>query len=247
MGEQESEAAKKLCLADEVMNGVVLVAQGLGEIQRSGYMENEYHRVLLLLANGFERLMKVILCLFGLASKRAFPTCNEMKNWGHDLGKLLERIRQKCATPDYADRCPACREDVELFNGTVLQGFLKILTDFGKGGRYHNLDVVGSNDKVEPSPESQWLTHQFAVMLDENEREAWCTDLPHGDDDPLLAKVREGTVILMERFARALARVLTFGPLDSEGKRMHAFVTRFLNLTDGQLGTQDYREMCGYG
>lgn len=247
MGEQESEATKKLCLRDEVMNGVVLVAQGLGEIQRSGYTESDYHRVLFPLANGFEKLMKVILCLFGLASKRGFPTSNEMKNWGHDLGKLLERIRQKCATADYADRCPACREDVDLFNGTVLQGFVRILSDFGKGGRYYKLDVVGSNDKVEASPESQWLSHQLAVMLDENEREAWCTDLPHGDDDPLLAKVRQGTVILMERFARGLVRLFMLGPLGPEGKQMQAFITRFRNLTDEQLGTRDYRELSGYG
>jgi hypothetical protein len=100
---------------------------------------------------------------------------------------------------------------------------------------------VGANQKVGQYPESQWLTHQLTVFLDETEERDWFTDLPEGDGDPLLAKVKLRTVISMERFARAIARMFMFGPLGQEGKQMHAFVIAFLNLTDDQLGKRDYQ------
>jgi len=241
MARQESKAVKQLCLAREVTNGVVLLKRGLGEVQASGYTANEYHPALLLLASGSERLMKAVLCLFDLSSKGAYPSCEDMKRWGHDLKELLELIRQKCKDSDYAGRCAACKRDVELLDDKVLLGFLRILADFGQYGRYHNFDVVGSNSKVGQYPESQWLTHQLTVILDENEKNAWFTDLPEEDDDSLLAKIRRRTVILIEGFARALARLFMFGPLGQEGRQMHAFIADFLNLTDDELGTRDYQ------
>ena len=241
MAKQESKAVKQLCLAREVANGVVLLERGLGEVQALGYTVNEYHPALLLLASGSERLMKAVLCLFHLASEGDYPICDEMKKWGHDLEKLLELIRQKCIASNYADHCAACKGDVELLGDEALLGFLKILANFGQCGRYHNFDVVGGNQKVGQYPESQWLTHQLTVFLDKAEERTWFTDLPEGDDDPLLIKVKLRTVILIERFARAIARMFMLGPLGQEGKQMHTYIGAFLNLTDNQLGQRDYQ------
>ena len=241
MAKQESMAAKELCLAREVTNGVVLLERGLSEVQALGYTVNEYHPALLLLASGSERLMKAVLCLFHLASEGDYPSCDEMKEWGHDLEKPLELIRQECIASDYADHSAACKGDVELLGDETLLGFLRILANFGQWGRYHNFDVVGANQKVGQYPESQWLTHQLTVFLNETEERSWFTDLPEGDGDPLLTKVKLRTVILIERFARAIVRMFIFGPLGEEGKRMHAFIVAFLNLRDDQLGKRDYQ------
>lgn len=242
MAKQGPTVVKQLSLAYEVTNGVLLLKRGLGEVQALGYTVNEYHPALLLLASGSERLMKAVLCLFHLASEGDYPSIKKLKyDWGHGLETLLGLIKDNCEATDYADHCVACKRDLELLGDESLLGFLKILNDFGQGGRYHHFDVVGSNPKVGQSPESRWLTHRFNITLNENEKRAWITDPPEVNGDPLLTNVRRQTVILIERFARAIARMFMFGPLGQEGKQMHALIIAFLDLTDDQLGTRDYQ------
>ena len=86
-----------LCLFQEVTNGTLCIKRGLGEVQRSSYTINEYHPGLLLLANGFEKLMKCLLCLLRYAESDCFPPHTEMKKWGHKLNELLDLLVEKCS------------------------------------------------------------------------------------------------------------------------------------------------------
>jgi len=232
---------KTMCLHREITNGVILVTRGLAEIQSVGYTVNEYHVALLLLANGFERLLKSCLCLSERVRSGAYPACGTMKSWRHDLGHLMDLVAAECAAVQYANRCQAFKDDLAMFSGSDVRSFLSILSAFGQDGRYYNFDVVGGNPNVGRYNESEWLTAQLAFLLDDQERQSWFEDLPPAGGDPLLEKVRKRTVSSIEKLARALARLLVSGVLGAEGKQTHAFVKDFLNLADHELGTRDYR------
>jgi len=235
-----SELTKTTCLYREITNGVILVQHGLGEIQRLHFTVNEYHIALLLLASGFERLLKACSCLFHRMRSGEYPDKATMKKcWGHDLVGLLEAVAKECEAARYAERCQAFKDDVALLSDSDLCHFVEILSAFGCRGRYHNFDVVGGDSDARQYDESRWLVAQTNFLVQKQEGQSRPQDLPRAGD-PLTEKMRRETVSLMEKLARALARLLVFGTPGEQAERTEALVKDFLDLADEKLGTRHY-------
>lgn len=64
---------QKLAIDQELLNAIRLIQAGFGQLQNLDAANDFYHLPLLTLSSGFERFMKVILCLRILEKTGEFP------------------------------------------------------------------------------------------------------------------------------------------------------------------------------
>lgn len=97
---------------------------------------------------GIERVLKLIFLINSTENHGTLPTNQELKNIGHDIGRLIEMARwvnaEKALGVDTTKvDDPLCKEIVGLFSS------------FARSTRYYNLDAItGSANSEEPL--AQW-------------------------------------------------------------------------------------------
>jgi hypothetical protein len=67
------ETSRSIRLSEGVRLAIDLVKSGLSEVQRIDAVNDQFHVPMLLVANGFERLMKAILCYRILHDEGGYP------------------------------------------------------------------------------------------------------------------------------------------------------------------------------
>jgi hypothetical protein len=232
------ERTRGIRLSEEVRLAIDLVKAGLSELQRIDAANDQFHVPMLLLANGFERLMKAILCYRILHDEGRYPRRGEVPKT-HDLSHLLGGVVEELFDDEYVTR-PAIREDrAYLTQDPRLQNLIKALSDFGEAaGRYYNLDVVQGLDPLIPSPDEAWSGIEMAVL---KEDEAWFEAL--GDPsqiEPTHQRIGRELLAAFERLARALARTFTLSRISPEAKVETGVIGDFLFLQDHEIGTTAY-------
>lgn len=232
-----------MAIDDELRVAVRLLKTGLRELNRQNGPSDFAHLPILLLASGFERMMKVILCCHHLEVNGSFPTSR--KFWeagaqGHNLENLLEAIIQKCFFNNYVGRIPVAQDDVEFLSDAKTKSFVRILSDFGIAARYYNLNVVQGEANPGPSPDKEWHKLKLEVLQGNPAWVSLLLDVPSGN--AVYKVVNEQLTIRCEMFARALARLFTIGKLGSVARRISSSTKHFLNLRDDQLG-RDYADI----
>lgn len=228
---------QKLSFIEETATAVLLVDEGIRFIE--AWEGGVDRRVvgLHLLAQGFERLLKLTRALGQLQLNGRLPTASESRKWGHRLVQLLDdTLEQFEADSDFAARS-AIREDIRfLRTDRHLRGLFEVLEEFGNGGRYHDLDVMLDGQSSADSPIDGWAACEKALFdadpkwsrLVQQDPGRWGTAwYPH------LAATQTRT---LQRTARALARAWTLGPAKRIGKQLSGHLTRFLFLADDALG-----------
>jgi len=225
---------------EEIHTSIRLLQLGLAELKEISYENDFYHVPLLLLSGGFERLMKCMLCLKVLDDKGRFPTSEKLKSYGHDLVCLKEKIVSDCISKETAYEKPATKQDYKfLTEDKDLDKLIKILSDFGKNARYHNLDVVGGENN--PAMDIKARLEEFELQLimreyegDSNKLKEILTSVDKADE---FYKIIYTIIIKkLQRFARALVRQFTLGNLGKEARRYSGLLKPFLNLRDEELG-----------
>jgi hypothetical protein len=121
----------------------------------------------------------------------------------------------------------------------VLADCVRILSLFGKFGRYYNLDVVAGSQHGPIDPKSEWETLESGI---ENIT-PYLIDMEkmHTDYYP---RVHSQIIAKLERLVRAIALQFTIGDHpDTKGRlsQTSCVYTDFRNLRDEKLGTRDYR------
>jgi hypothetical protein len=107
---------RKLALNDELHTDVRLIRIGLKEIRNIDGGNDFYHPLMLTLASGIERLMKIIICFHILESTGKFPSLylwEGKKRKGHDLVFLLGYITSHCFSDDNLKKIPVAKEDID--------------------------------------------------------------------------------------------------------------------------------------
>jgi len=239
----KSTVQQHLAIIDETTCSIELIKKGLGELQRISGANDFYHLPILLLANGFERLMKVILCLEYLHSKGRYPNPQDniihRGKKGHDLAMLLEEILKFCRNSGYSNRCEASNTDVEfLRRDKRLRTLVKLLSDFAQGERYYNLNVILGNRSNVDNPEQTWQKIEMKITLEHPELKNRFGK-PNQIDE-LYKEINKHLVMYFEQFARALVRLLSLGNLGQQAKRLTGITSHFLFLTDSNLGKTKY-------
>ncbi|MBY6220872.1 hypothetical protein [Marinobacter nauticus] len=236
---------RTLALNKELSNAIRLIQSGLGQLQSLDGANDFYHLPILTLANGFERLMKAILCFRELEvsgqypDRKFFQTDNRK---GHNLELLLQRVKDECFLAEYVDKIPAASEDLEFLKSQELAEFVGILSRFGQSARYYYFDVVLGKEPQTGDPEAEWQQLETSMVLG---RADFMERVEAGE---VGNKVRTLIVGMLERFARALSRLFTIGRIGKEAQRHVGYVICFLQLRDSQLGQTRYnpngRENC---
>jgi len=232
---------QNLALLQELETAIKLLQIGCREVQSVDGANDFYHLAMLTLANGFERFMKVIICLHVLESTGAYPTKLPWPSGkkGHDLLFLLDKVATDCFPQDYVSQIPAAATDIEyLRTSDRLREIVRLLSDFGQAARYYNLDLVMERNPRGDSPDDAWARLETAILQeDPNWVENFQQDI---DLSKSYRKINHAIVSAMERLARALSRLFTLGGLGVQARQFSGTVSPFLMLRDDQLGNTSY-------
>lgn len=218
---------------------VTLLDEGIERIAAWDGGEDRRFVAMQLLAQGFERFLKVTKAVIQLNTQGTLPTSKQLKTeYGHGLSKLLDDILTACnEDSDFTDR-PAIRDDLAfLATDSHWREMVDILSDFGSGGRYHDLNTMldGPSGTLSPLERLEALEMDFCradsawLKLMESNGAAFIRDWY-----PALAAKQTET---LQRAARAIARMWTLGPASENGSMLTGIIKRFLFLMDDQLST----------
>lgn len=98
------------------------------------------------LSIGLERLLKVVLIIDHMAKNELrLPDLAVVKDYGHSLGKLFSAAQAATKQPLFPPQMP----------GTIEADILKHLDDFARVSRYHNLDTLSTQAKLD-DPLATW-------------------------------------------------------------------------------------------
>ena len=144
-----------LCLHDELETSRELLRSGFGHLQEIRHGRNTFYNLPhQLLASDFERLMKYYIAVVHKGRDGAYPDRASMKSLGHDLESLLETI---CTKHYGGTQRPRVQQDHAFIRtDPVLSDCVRILSLFGKMGRYYNLDVVAGAGHGPIGPRGEW-------------------------------------------------------------------------------------------
>jgi len=231
---------QRFALEEEVRTSIKLIEAGLGQLQRITGANDFYHLPMLTLANGFERLMKAIICLHAFRETGKFPDRSAFPSGvkGHDLTRLLNEITGKCFDKKYIEGRKAASYDIDyLCNNPQLTELVRVLSDFGQSARYHNLNIVLGVETATLSPKDQWEQVENMVLKEDDDyAHQWLSS----DLNVLYSKITVRLVSRLERLARALVRLFTIGDLGQEAAQYTGVIEPFLFLSDEKLGKRKY-------
>ena len=226
-----------LCLLDELETSRELLRSGFGHLQEIDMESTFYNLPHQLLASGFERLMKCYIAVVHKGRDGVYPDMAAMKSFGHDLESLLETI---CTKHYGGTQRPLVHQDLAFIRtDPVLNDCVRILSLFGKMGRYYNLDVVAGAGHRPMDPKAEWKAMESRVE----------DPIPYLVDPARLhrdyyPRVNSALIARMERLVRAIAMQFTHGGHADPGgdlRRLSVVYQKFRNLQSDQFGTVDYR------
>jgi hypothetical protein len=247
--------AQLIAFPEELATASHLILRGLEESVRMGSPQE--HATLLLLSQGYERLLKVALCLMRLSSDGCIPA--SLRSYGHKVGTLFSAVQPALARTDD----PGVREDLVAINDDPrYPHFFWMLEAWGQGGRYFDLDAILLDSVQSPAdrfsdPRSR-LRELGVVSI-------FASDLPRewpNVDPPIpyreaVNRIHRALTAFLQRPARLISRGFeagAFGPLaayfspclypflvddDSLGTVGEIQVVEYSSLDDGFYGPME--------
>ena len=234
MTDQE-QTIRFVCLHEELETSRDLIKSGFGHLQEIDTSNSFYALPHLLMASGLERLMKCYISLIYKCRKGVFPNKTMMRKLGHE--KLLNEIQSHYFG---GLQIPIVEEDLAFIRGDCeLRESIRILSLFGKKGRYFNLDVVAGDDIELIDPKQEWKNHEMSVE----------DPVPYLNDQQRMyrdyyPKVHSRLIADLERLTRAIAMQFTLGGHNDpigEIQSLSIVYKGFRNLRNSDFGTIDYR------
>jgi hypothetical protein len=247
--DKEIPLDKFIALDDEVRASINLIQSGLAELQNINGGNDFYYLPFILLANGFEKLLKVMICFYHWEQFGQFPTFNDFKRSNSDNGHNLLYLKEK-VTDIFVANTPVLKNDQKfIVNDKTLNQLIEYLGEFGQYSRYYNLDIIISNPKQKSKDVNKLWERLETELLksDSNLFDKFKENYKDIDKNKLEeiekinGQVRTKTIVILEIFARALTRQFTFGKL-GQANRFVGTISTFLLLDDHELGQRDYRK-----
>jgi len=229
-----------ICLIDEVDTSVKLLKKGMSELQSINGANDFYHVPILLLSSGYERLIKCLLCLVSMDDNgRIEKAPFEKGRKGHNLDYLIERLLAVCKQKNYSSKFPAAKKDIDMLNNDkYLRNIISILSEFAQGGRYYNLDIVLEGNSKYKEPKAVWEKLELNIFQSKGD---FSKKISEESLDDIHKETNHKLIVLLEKFARALARLFTLGDFGGFAKQVSPLVYDYLMLRDEELGTRNYR------
>lgn len=210
---------QEMALMQETQLAIFLVHQGLLSL-RVRSLDDDYYRLpLVLVAQGFERLMKLVLVTGDLKHRRSLPTRNQIKSYLHDLVRLTEKVIELAESTGYAATAANERTDLEMLgNDPAFRELLAIMTDLSEGARYSNLDTLLGRLPNTAIADPIDRLRRLRRTLSDDKPELWGDLILGGKARPLLTFITREYTAILQRAARALCRLMmAYTPFDEAG------------------------------
>lgn len=210
-----------------------LLRRGLGELQKNDYANGFYFLPLLLLSQGIERFLKSYIIAYKIEKEEDKLFEGRLKN--HDLTELLNIVKENYYL--VGSREIDIQDEQYLSGDAHLKRVLTILSDFGKNGRYYNINHLIDPKSVSPISEWEKLERELGALTDEE----WFKPKEVEEVNKYYKKVTTEIIIIIERFLSILSRQYIFGKKSKVflGATMPNFAF-FECMYDGDYGKTDY-------
>ena len=220
-----------LYLDSEVIISVKYIDYGLNELKHLTGSPDSNHLAFYLLSNGFERLMKCIICFWEYKKNSTFP---DVRKYGHNIKWLKQDIIKICYDMNYPNRCSACKEDVNYMEKDfLLNNTVDLLSKLGRKTRYYNFDKL-MRVKIEYDDPNNVISKIEKEIIEQNEfLKKIQFDIKQ--ERIFISGLNRDLMNVFRRFARALCRLFTLGDLGEEVARMYSHVSKFINILDSDL------------
>lgn len=232
---------RNLSLILETQTAIKYLRSGLVNIQKISANNDFYHPVFLYLSGGIERLLKVMLCLSYQEREGSLPSFKKLlqNNNGHDLVFLkgeLGRIIDE--NPDLV----SYEEYQVIISDRLITQVLEVLSEFGKRGRYFNLDAVMGTDQ-EFNVQNEWDKIEKQVGIEYFGIDKY-NELVFAPDklDYLFQTTNRIIVSRLEKFFRGLTRLVLNDKFSKKGKNLIFEVEVFTDIGDKDFGETDYNK-----
>lgn len=210
-----------------------LLRRGLGELQKIDYANDFYFMPLLLLSQGIERFLKSYIIAYKIEKEENQLFEKKLKT--HDLTELLKLVKENYY--HIGNREVDIQDEQYLSGSAHLERVLNILSDFGKNGRYYNINNLIGPKSVSPILEWEKLERELGDLTDEE----WFKPKDVEEMNKYYQKVTTEIIIIIERFLSILSRQNVFGEKSKVflGATMANFAF-FERMYDGDYGKTDY-------
>ncbi|HET8955119.1 MAG TPA: hypothetical protein VFN18_05625 [Solirubrobacterales bacterium] len=233
--ERKRTLEDSVTVIEELDAAIPMICSGLGSLVQTPDRPRNLDVAMQNLAPGFERLLKLTYILAAAHLRGDRPDWRVLKGHSHDLSGLLDSLVELVADADgYATR-PVVVADLEfLRSDEPMRSLLEVLSHFGKYGRYRRIDDLVKEQRVgaDGEPSRRW---------EEIEQElVWARpDVDEiVDSMDLLTPATFETTAVLQRLARAITRMWTFGALGEENTIHYGVLSVFGRLDDDDLGQQ---------
>jgi hypothetical protein len=202
----------------EMERGVALLERGIAAQRAFHIGESPRFLILIDLAGGLERMLKIAWALARLQSGAGWPSAREMQRASHGILGLLDAVAG--LYPAEFLRIPDARWARDFLSTDLFfrQG-VTILNDFAQQGRYYHVDLLGGRETDEQSPEQRWAAFEQEigqrVFPDVSDR---YRPLVNSDTDLYHTPVNAEVARLFEQFGYAMFRLLASGLPDTEAR-----------------------------
>lgn len=236
-GAKALSASQVLALNREAEAAVRLSQEGIEALGRLDGGNDFYHLPMQLLAQGFERLLKLTFALAELKTTGGLPPSKVFRvDYKHDIVALTDAVVERVANqPAYACR-PAVQDDLQFIRHDAhLRQMLVVLSTFGQWSRYYRLEEFLDPDGVAPEddPDRAWEAIETEIL---RRHPDWPQQLDPKAGGLVFETIARDMTSTLDRFARAITRMWTLGALHEEAKRHLGKIKRFLFLRDHELG-----------
>lgn len=234
---------QRLALCVETRAVVELSRRGIEELWRIDGGNDFVHLPLQLLAQGFERLLKLTYSLAWLKQHGTLPDHDVfIKRYGHSVIRLTDDLVELVDTePEYVSR-PAVQADLTFIRtDSDLRRCLTLLSTFGTWSRYYRFEEFLGTRNLSPAddPDRAWHSIELDAL---RARPHWIDPLSAEATAEAHWHVAGYVTRTLEKFARAIVRMWVLGALDEEARRHTATLGHFLFLDDDELGKLLARE-----
>ncbi len=231
MSEPTIQEIQEIALIDEVDVAISFIDVGLTSLKRLA-IDDFVHLPILLLSYGFERLLKMIICLDYREQNGEFPNTSDLKKIKtHNIKDLLRRVVKKSKSWKDEKKSAETKKDMDfLENDAELQSIVKLLTEYGISSRYYNINIIigEKNSYGKPAKLLECYCWDFEEKL-RREKNFTAGNTP---------SFREHITRILQQFRRALCRMFIWGKLGQTGNEIGEsnILVGIINQRDEDLG-----------
>lgn len=220
-------------IIEELDAAIPMIRSGLESLVQTPNRPRNLDVAMQSLAPGFERLLKLTYILAGAHLRGERPDWRVLKGHSHDLCGLLDSLVELVAEDEGYSARSVVVEDIEFMRSNEgLRSLLEVLSHFGQYGRYRRIDDLVKEQRVgaDGEPSRRWEEIEQELVWGRSDVEEII------DSMDLLTPATFETTAILQRLARAITRIWTFGALGEENQIHYGVLSVFGRLDDDDFG-----------